>query len=81
MRTRRRIQRVVEREGIPADDQPIARITDHIGTQHLRKGVMILDLADDERAILVRPDDILALIEDLEHFLETQRAPTTVAAA
>jgi hypothetical protein len=81
MHSRRRVQRAAARGRAPADDQPIARISDGIGTQHLRSGVLIVDLADEERGILVRPDEILALIEDLEYYLETQPAPATVAAA
>jgi hypothetical protein len=81
MRSRRRVQRAAARSRAPADDQPIARISNGIGTQHLRSGVLILDLANEERGILVRPDEIHDLIEDLEYFLEMQREPKTVAAA
>lgn len=81
MRTRRRVQRTAARGRAPADDQPIARISDGIGTQHLRGGVLIIDLGNEERGILVRRDEIHDLIEDLEYFLETQGEPKTVAAA
>ncbi len=55
------------------DKQPIACITDTIGTQHDDRGVLIIPLDHAEIGVFVASEDIPALIADLQWFLETTR--------
>ena len=65
---------------LPSDTLPIACITDALGTQHQGRGVLLVPLEDDQHGIFVAAEEIPALIDDLQYFLESLQSHSASAA-